>query len=43
MRASWVFNGDAPTLMYYLSDEYGGGYLAANLAGEVVSTHPADE
>ncbi|MEV5831672.1 serine/threonine-protein kinase [Spirillospora sp. NPDC052242] len=42
VRASWVFNGDSPTMMFYLSDEYGGGYVAANAKGKVISTHPAD-
>ncbi|SPT52126.1 Serine/threonine-protein kinase PrkC [Actinomadura madurae] len=41
-KAAWTFNGDRPTMMVYLSDDYGGGYLAANLKGKVVKTVPAD-
>ncbi|MEU9024097.1 serine/threonine-protein kinase [Actinomadura sp. NPDC048394] len=42
IRASWAFNGDRPTMMVYLTDDYGGGYLAANAQGKVVTTVPAD-
>ncbi|MEV0588327.1 serine/threonine-protein kinase [Nonomuraea sp. NPDC050310] len=31
-----------PTIMVYLSDKYGGGYLAADANGKVHTTHPAD-
>lgn len=31
-----------PELKLYLSDDYGGAYLLANLAGEVVELHPRD-
>lgn len=41
-RAAWTFNGDQPTMMVYLTDDYGGGYLAANVKGKVVKTVPAD-
>lgn len=30
------------TMMVYLTDDYGGGYLAANVKGKVVKTVPAD-
>ncbi|MGK5558815.1 hypothetical protein ACSNOI_45165, partial [Actinomadura kijaniata] len=41
-KASWTFAGDKPVMMLYLSDEYGGGYLATNTQGKVITTHPAD-
>lgn len=31
-----------PSFKFYLSDDYGGAYLAANLAGEVVEVYPRD-
>jgi hypothetical protein len=40
-KASWTFNGDQPTMMVYLTDDYGGGYLAANRKGQVIKTVPA--
>ncbi|MFI6481859.1 protein kinase [Nonomuraea sp. NPDC050663] len=43
MWAEWVFNNRGePALGFYLSDEYGGGYLATTLTGKVVATHPAE-
>ncbi|MFC4048749.1 protein kinase [Actinomadura syzygii] len=42
VRAAWTFNGDAPTMLVYLTDDYGGGYLAVNLKGKVISTVPAN-
>lgn len=42
VRASWTFNGDRPTMMVYLTDDYGGGYLAATTKGQVISTVPSD-
>lgn len=40
VNPSWTFNDDKPTLMVYLSDEYdGGGYIAANLDGSIVSVY----
>ncbi|HEU5024217.1 MAG TPA: serine/threonine-protein kinase [Spirillospora sp.] len=42
IKASWTFNGDRPTMMVYFTDDYGGGYLAANAQGKVVTTVPAD-
>ncbi|MQY28545.1 serine/threonine-protein kinase [Nocardia aurantia] len=36
----WTFNDDKPTLRVYLSDDYGGAYLAADVDGTVVSTVP---
>ncbi|GAA1589306.1 hypothetical protein GCM10009678_84540 [Actinomadura kijaniata] len=41
-KASWTFAGDKPVMMLYLSDEYGGGYLATNTQGKVINTQPAD-
>ncbi|NVI93193.1 hypothetical protein [Actinomadura sp. BRA 177] len=40
-KASWTFNGDQPTMLVYLIDDYGGGYLAANRNGKVIKTVPA--
>ncbi|WP_433225862.1 serine/threonine-protein kinase [Actinomadura formosensis] len=42
VRASWTFNGGRPTMLVYLTDDYGGGYLAANTKGQVISTVPSD-
>ncbi|WP_307801140.1 serine/threonine-protein kinase [Actinomadura violacea] len=42
IKASWTFNGNRPTMLVYFSDDYGGGYLAANAQGKVISTFPAD-
>ncbi|MGI5323820.1 serine/threonine-protein kinase [Actinomadura nitritigenes] len=42
VKASWTFNGDRPTMMVYFTDDYGGGYLAANAQGKVVTTVPSD-
>ncbi|MCU1643157.1 MAG: protein kinase [Nocardia sp.] len=37
---AWTFNDHKPTLLVYFSDEYnGGGYLAADVDGTVVSVH----
>ena len=38
---AWTFNGDKPTMLVYLTDDYGSGYLAADTNGSVVSTVPA--
>lgn len=37
---SWTFNNDQPTVMVYLTDAYGGAYLAANTDGTVVTMYP---
>lgn len=37
---SWTFNNNQPTVMVYLTDDYGGAYLAANTDGTVVTTYP---
>lgn len=37
---AWVFNDDKPTILVYLSDDYGGAYLSANLDGTIVSMLP---
>lgn len=42
VRAAWAFNGDAPTMFVYLTDEYGGGYLAVNTKGKVIRTAASD-
>lgn len=41
-KASWTFNGDRPTWLLYLSDDYGSGYMAMNAKGGVISTYAAD-
>src|SRR5690606_26890646 len=40
VEPAWTFNDDKPTLLVYLSDDYGGAYLAANLDGSVVTMYP---
>lgn len=40
-KASWAFNGDRPTMMVYFTDDYGGGYLAANAQGKVIKIVPS--
>ncbi|NED55629.1 hypothetical protein G3I24_32690 [Micromonospora aurantiaca] len=42
VKASWTFNGDQPTMLVYLTDDYGGGYLAVNTKGKVIKTVPAN-
>ncbi|TDD58692.1 hypothetical protein E1298_46970 [Actinomadura rubrisoli] len=42
VKSSWTFNGDRPTMLVYLTDEYDGGYLAVNTKGKVISTVPAN-
>ncbi|MGY4099598.1 protein kinase domain-containing protein [Nocardia sp. R16R-3T] len=37
---AWTFNNNQPTVMVYLTDDYGGAYLAANPDGTVVSKYP---
>ncbi|MBF6237487.1 protein kinase [Nocardia otitidiscaviarum] len=40
---AWTFNSDRPTIMVYLSDDYGGSaYLAADLDGTVVKVYPRE-
>ncbi|GAA1860440.1 serine/threonine-protein kinase [Actinomadura bangladeshensis] len=41
VKASWTFNGDQPTMLVYLTDDYGGGYLAVNTKGKVIKTVPS--
>lgn len=41
VKAAWTFNGDQPTMMVYLTDDYGGGYLAVNRKGKVIKTVPS--
>ncbi|MFB8002707.1 protein kinase [Nocardia sp. NPDC056000] len=37
---AWTFNDNKPTLLVYYSDEYnGGGYVAANVDGSIVSVY----
>ncbi|MFF2550623.1 protein kinase [Nocardia sp. NPDC058058] len=37
---AWTFNDNKPTLLVYYSDEYnGGGYVAANVDGTIVSVY----
>lgn len=40
VEPNWTFNNEQPTLLVYLSDDYGGGYLAADIKGKVVRTVP---
>ncbi|MFE2998187.1 protein kinase [Nocardia sp. NPDC059246] len=40
VNPAWTFNDDQPSLLVYLSDEYGGAYLAAGLDGTIVKTYP---
>jgi len=42
MEPAWTFADDKPTLLVYLSDEYGGGYLAADAKGKIVHVNAAD-
>ncbi len=37
---AWTFNNDQPTVMIYLTDDYGGAYLAANTDDTVVTKYP---
>ncbi|WP_306362174.1 serine/threonine-protein kinase [Nocardia sp. CC227C] len=40
---AWTFNDDRPTIMVYLSDDYGGSaYLAADLDGSIVKVYPRE-
>ncbi|MCX4096078.1 serine/threonine-protein kinase [Nocardia sp. alder85J] len=36
----WTFNDDKPTIRVYLTDDYGGAYLAADVDGTVVTVMP---
>lgn len=40
VEGAWVFADNKPTLLVYVSDEYGGAYLAADISGKVLETHP---
>lgn len=40
VEPAWTFNDDEPTLLVYLTDDYGSAYLAANLDGSVVTMYP---
>lgn len=40
VNPAWTFNDERPTLLVYLTDDYGGGYLAANLDGSIVTMYP---
>lgn len=40
IEPAWTFNNEKPTLLIYLTDEYGGAYLAADLDGTVVTKYP---
>ncbi|MFI9509172.1 serine/threonine-protein kinase [Nocardia sp. NPDC052566] len=42
VNPAWPFNSDKPTLLVYLTDEYGGAYLAADTDGSVVRTYPRE-
>ncbi|WP_446039256.1 serine/threonine-protein kinase [Streptomyces sp. SID1121] len=40
VEPAWVFADDQPVLLVYVSDEYGGAYLAADRKGKVLKTYP---
>nr|WP_269781550.1 serine/threonine-protein kinase [Nocardia bovistercoris] len=40
VNPAWTFNDERPTLLIYLTDDYGGAYLAANLDGSIVTMYP---
>ncbi|WP_067853218.1 serine/threonine-protein kinase [Nocardia shimofusensis] len=40
VEPAWTFNDGKPTLLVYLTDDYGGAYLAANLDGSIVTMYP---
>ncbi|MFC4123312.1 serine/threonine-protein kinase [Nocardia rhizosphaerae] len=40
VEPAWTFNDDRPTLLVYVSDDYGGGYLAADPDGTIVDKIP---
>jgi hypothetical protein len=35
-----IISGDPPEMRLYLSDDYGGGYVGADLAGNVTNVVP---
>ncbi|XVQ09466.1 serine/threonine-protein kinase [Spirillospora sp. CA-255316] len=37
---AWAFANDRPVLLVYVSDEYGGAYLAADMKGKVLRSFP---
>jgi hypothetical protein len=39
---SWTFAGDKPTMLIYLTDDYGGAYLAADRQGKVIRAYPRE-
>jgi hypothetical protein len=39
---AWTFNEERPTIMVYLTDDYGAAYLAADVDGTVVKTYPRE-
>ncbi|MFG3437779.1 protein kinase [Nonomuraea sp. NPDC047897] len=43
VQSAWTFADDRPTILYYLSDEYGGAYLAADRGGKVVSVYARED
>ncbi|MET9482246.1 hypothetical protein [Streptomyces sp. NPDC006638] len=40
VEPAWVFAGNQPVLLVYVSDDYGGAYLAADRKGKVLKTYP---
>ncbi|MFC9877904.1 serine/threonine-protein kinase [Nocardia salmonicida] len=40
IEPAWTFNDDRPTLLVYVSDDYGGGYLAADTDGTITDKVP---
>lgn len=43
VQGAWTFADDQPTILYYLSDEYGGAYLAADRKGKVVRVYARED
>ncbi|MDX6740863.1 serine/threonine-protein kinase [Actinocorallia sp. A-T 12471] len=42
VKPAWTFNDDKPTLMVYVADDHGGGYLATDTQGKIFTEVPAD-
>lgn len=42
VKPAWTFNNDQPTVLIYLTDDYGGAYLAATTTGTVLTLYPRE-
>ncbi|MFB7273904.1 protein kinase [Streptomyces sp. NPDC056244] len=40
VEGAWTFADGEPTLLVYVADDYGGAFLAADISGKVLETHP---